>query len=173
MLQYTLGILAPDLQSTRKHLELPHETLMSWSGPVTLLMLLSVVVRYLSTPGSAASSEGCVLGLPLRLPSPWQRWPWAVWEGEYSGHTHHHSGLYGGWSSGEAARGWEEAQTLKFTFLRMTVKFYLPVFARNWFWRAVQAWCLKGQTSKMGRRICLMPGSPLTTTQRLRLSRRR
>lgn len=76
-----------------------------WPGPVAPLMhLLIVVVKCMShsASGSAASSEGRVPGLPLCLASPRQRWPWAVWEGQHSGHTHSYSGVHRGWSAGEA-----------------------------------------------------------------------
>lgn len=51
--------------------------------------------------------------------------------------------------------------------------FKLFVSDRNWSSLAVPVWCLKGQTLRMEERICRMPRSPLTTTQRLRLNKRR
>lgn len=55
-----------------------------------------------SASGAPASSEECFTGLPLCLSSPRQRWPWALWEGQYSGYSHRYSGVPRGWSAGES-----------------------------------------------------------------------
>lgn len=55
-----------------------------------------------SASGAPASSEECFTGLPLRLSSPRQRWPWALWEGQHSGYSHRYSGVPRGWSTGES-----------------------------------------------------------------------
>lgn len=55
-----------------------------------------------SASGAPASSEECFTGLPLRLSSPRQRWPSALWEGQHSGNSHRYSGVPRGWSAGES-----------------------------------------------------------------------
>lgn len=55
-----------------------------------------------SASGSPASSEERFTGLPLRVSSPRQRWPRAVWEGQHSGYTHSHPGLPRGRSPGDS-----------------------------------------------------------------------